>query len=154
MTLTDAGNELKRFRVQPGNQQQTYATPLKDLPRFVAAILTSVERLDSASVLLQSTVFEPRNLCAFLAGHGIETKPCSGHAIQVTGRDEIAQLLEAALADWIDFAFVPSPRSFALYADHDEYTTIYAATTGKLHRITATLDNAGYRTISDYRRPL
>jgi hypothetical protein len=39
---------------------------------------------------------------------------------------EIAPLLEAALGDWVDFLFVPVPKPFAIYADHDDYITLYA----------------------------
>jgi hypothetical protein len=32
--------------------------------------------------------------------------------------------MEAALSDWIAFILVPAPKAFAIYADHDENTTL------------------------------
>jgi len=45
-----------------------------------------------------------------------------------TGDDaiETAALLRAARADWVDFVFIPNPKPFVVYGDHDEFTTILA----------------------------
>jgi hypothetical protein len=50
--------------------------------------------------------------------------------IIAAGPEEIAALLEAAWGDWLDFYFPPSPKRFQLFADHDEYTTVFGATKG------------------------
>jgi len=69
-----------------------------------------------------------------------------------TGDDaiETAALLRAALADWVDFAFIPTPKPFVLYGDHDEFTTILAHTRSNLHRATAPLDHAKFKRVDEY----
>lgn len=61
-------------------------------------------------------------------------------------------MLEAALGDWVDFVFVPVPKPFVIYADHDEYTTFYANTKSNLNRVAQALIAAGFEKVLDYER--
>jgi hypothetical protein len=58
------------------------------------------------------------------------------------------------MADWIDFLFVPSPEDFAIYADHDEYTTFYAVDSNTLHTLCTQLCSSGFERVSSFRRKL
>ena len=60
----------------------------------------------------------------------------------------------ATLGDWLDFIFVPEPGSIAIYADHDEYATIYAQTRSNLNRVTTPLADSGFHFVNDYEREL
>jgi hypothetical protein len=65
---------------------------------------------------------------------------------------ELHALLIAALGDWLDFAFVPSPKPFVLYADHDEYATFFANTKSYLNKVANSLKSNGFSSIKDYIR--
>ncbi len=59
------------------------------------------------------------------ADNSIELDNFWKFTLRAKGQQNVAELLEAMLGDWIDFVFVPTTESFAIYADHDEYTTFY-----------------------------
>jgi hypothetical protein len=58
-----------------------------------------------------------------------------GISLTAAGQQEIETLLHAAFSDSIDFIFVPEPRPFAIYADHDEFTTFFAHTRSNLNHV-------------------
>jgi hypothetical protein len=45
------------------------------------------------------------------------------------------EALIAVLSDCVDFLFIPTPTSFVIYADHDEYITFYAHTRSNLNQV-------------------
>jgi len=57
------------------------------------------------------------------------------------------------LTDWIDFVFVPSPASFAVYADHDEYLTLYTPSQSDLDLLVTDIEAHGFSFVPDYVRP-
>ena len=65
---------------------------------------------------------------------------------------EVEQLLEAAFSDWVDFLFIPTPKPFVIYADHDEYTTFYANTKCNLNPMVEPFARKGFNIIEGYRR--
>jgi len=74
--------------------------------------------------------------------------------VTAVGQREIEELLNAALSDWVDFIFVPAPKPFVIYADHDEYTTFYANTGSNLNRVAEPLLTQGFEEVSEYQRRL
>jgi hypothetical protein len=64
------------------------------------------------------------------------------------------ELLHTAFTDWFDFLFVPTPKPFVIYADHDEYTTFYANTRSNLRRLVETLSAQRFKEIAEDRRQL
>jgi len=62
-------------------------------------------------------------------------------------------LLEAALGDAVDFAFVPATGALAIYADHDGYTTLYTSEQSSLGELTLELVSGGFETVNNYTRP-
>ena len=77
-----------------------------------------------------------------------------GVSVIAEERLEIEELLRAALSDWVDFLFVPTPEPFVIYADHDEYTTFYAQDRSNLSQVTEALLAQGFEQIAGYERAL
>jgi len=56
------------------------------------------------------------------------------------------------LSEWIDFFFVPTPKRFVIYADHDEYITFLAHRKGQLSVIVEALNGAKFRAVEYVRK--
>ncbi len=154
MTQVESTGLLKRFRNTPWKFQKTFLTPLKDLPHFVATILSTHESIQTGCVTVDQVVFDPKCLSAMLAKHSLSAQITRDFSITAHGRVEIAELLEAALSDSLEFIFVPTPKPFVIYADHDEYTTVYANTKSNLNSVVRPLLAQGFKTDEDYERRL
>ena len=154
MKVSQLQGSLKRFRRTSWRFQQTFQTPLKNLKPFVATISSALAPVGSASVTIDQVVFEPKHLIGLLSDHLLP--PQYGHewCIEAESQSEVEDLLEAALGDWVDFVFVPAPKPFVIYADHDEYTTFYANTKANLNRVVQSLKEEGFVSVPDYERQL
>jgi hypothetical protein len=156
MKLAQVCGEVERFRASSLGYQQTFSTPLKDLHRFVATVLSQF-RLETGTLAVELVVFEPENLLKLLARYSISPESVqAAHFMHVTitatGQEEIAELLEAALGDWVNFVFVPVPELFSIYADHDEYITFFANRESDLILVTTELVGRGFALIPDWMR--
>src|SRR4051794_33050607 len=122
MKLSKTPGSLKRLGRTPWRFQHTFQTPLDKLRPFVAEIVSALDPLQAGSITIDQVVFEPEHLIAMLSRYNLP--PEYGHewTISAEGQQEVQELLEAALGDWLDFWFVPTPKPFAIYADHDEFT--------------------------------
>jgi hypothetical protein len=149
--LSERTEEIKRFRAIPWLFQQTFMTPLRDLNRFVAIFLAPFS-LERGALSTDEVVFEPKNLLRLLASNSSSAENCYDLKIQATGQMEIADLLQAALGDWVDFVFVPSPEVIAIYADHDEYTTFYAQDDATWKILSSRLETASFKAVAGYKR--
>jgi hypothetical protein len=154
MNLAENPAALKKFRRAAWKFQQTYETPLKDLKRFVTTIGQAAGPWRSATITLELAVFDPTHLINLLNANSIPPRYQRGVSITATGQTESEALLEAALGDWLDFIFVPEPKSFAIYADHDEFTTFFAQTRSNLNRLVQSLSGQGFKVESEYQRKL
>jgi hypothetical protein len=134
--------------------QRTFRTPLSRLPAFVAILLAGDPPLSGGSVTIQQVVFTPEHLLDLLSSHNLPVEYGSGWTITAAGLQESEALLTATLADWVDFYFVPEPKRYLLYADHDEYTTLFAARRGTLSRLGTALTAEGFGEVADYVRVL
>ena len=148
MKLTQTPGALKKFKRTPWRFQQTVKTPLKDLERFVSNICAS-NPPDSATVTIDEFI-DARNLAPLLGANG-DLQLARDASIEADA-DEAAKLLGAALADWLDFLYVPTPKSFAIYADHDEYATFYANSKSALNKVILPLKEAGFTMVEDWER--
>ena len=152
MNVSEHPGVLERFRKAPRPFQRTFETPLKNLPNFVRTILSANEHVQGGCLIINQVVFEPKHLMALLAEHSLPA-PCGhGSSVTVAGEQEVAALLEAGLSDWVDFLFVPTPETFSIYADHDEYTTFYAVEISNLDRIVDALSAEGFASVAEYER--
>jgi hypothetical protein len=149
--LSARTEEIHRFRAIPWLFQQTFKTPLKDLNRFVSTFLAPFS-LESAALSTDEVVFEPKHLLHLLANNSLSVEDYYHLTIEAAGQKEVADLLEAALGDWVDFVFVPSNEAIALYADHDEYTTFYAKNDATLNDVVSRLETAGFEAVPSYTR--
>jgi len=151
MRLSQSDEEKDQFLRIPVKFQKTFLTPLKDMRRFVAAILSS-HYMEHGCVTIDQVVFEPTNLMALLARHSISVPSCIHTTVTAFGRSEISTLLSAVFGDSVDFLFMPSPRRFAIYADHDEYATFLADSQSDLNMVTAPLEHGGFTVVPDFKR--
>jgi len=152
MTLSEAPGNLKKFRRTAWRFQQTFQTPLQSLPEFVNTIGSTGQPLRAGCLTIEQAVFEPTHLIGLLNNYSIPPRYGRGVALTARGAQEVTALLQAALGDWVDFIFVPEPKRFSLYADHDEYTTFFAQTRSHLNRLVEALTGQGFRAIQDYER--
>ena len=149
--LPSVPRAIYQFRANPWPYQKTLVTPRKDLASFLSAcwprsqlIMGSHRRIRSCSNLtiswnsLKARELSIENYWTFCA--------------EASNKKDVAVLLDAVLNDWIDFVFVPSPTSFAVYADHDEFLTIYVPTSSGLDQVVARLELVGF-VFQDYVRP-
>jgi hypothetical protein len=139
------------LRDAPFPFQQTYATPLTDLPRFVHTLLAPFA-FDKAAVWIETIVFTPHKLINYLHGFGIDTDEGELNRAVLSAEDtsETTALLEHVLSEWIDFAFIPSPKNFVIYADHDEYTTVFTASAQLLASLCSNMQLQSFRAVDNW----
>ena len=131
--------------------QQTCATPLENLPLFVKTLLAPFA-VAQASFWIELIVLEPRELIWFLRGLDIASDQVelNRSVILAENRLEAHDLLECVLGQWTDFALLPAPKEFAIYADHDEYTTIFTRTAAVLTDLSPQMKKEGFREIEGW----
>lgn len=151
MRFASETGQLKQFRLELPEFQQTFKTPLQNLYRFVRTFLSPFG-INEGYVALEQIVFEPQTLIEMLKDHSILVEDCHGALIAAENSDEVSHLLEATFTDWIDFIFIPTPRLFSIYADHDEWATFFVDDSAVLDRITTALTDAGFEAITEWRR--
>jgi hypothetical protein len=157
LSLNETPGELKRFRKVSWSFQSTFETPLKNLDPFVSTIIDALEPVQAARITLSQVVFEPENVNEFLQGHGLalpKDKSLENWTLEAKGSKDIRAMLQAVLSDSIDFTFVPMPKPFVIFADHDEFTTFLAMRRSNLNRIIAPLTALKMAPIAGYTRRL
>jgi hypothetical protein len=152
MKLSNASSPLKQLGKTPWKFQRTLRTPVRNLQPFVSTILSSAPALQTASVTIEQAVFEPKKLIEVLTGHLLPLQYKKGTSVVAEGEQEFEELLRAALSDCMDFLFVPAPKAFVLYADHDEYATFYGNSRSNLNRVTDALLTGGFEEVLGYQR--
>jgi hypothetical protein len=151
--LSSAPGSLKRLRKVPWRFQQTFLTPLKNLQPFVATIIAAREEIQGGTVTVNNIVFEPENLNALLVNRALPPSLQRESSIEAQGHQAAGELLQAALGDWVDFWFVPTPKPFVIYADHDEYTSFLANSKSNLNGVVEALIKQGFEKVN-YKRSL
>jgi len=149
--FSERTEEIRQFHADPWRFQQIFLTPHKDLSRFVSVLLAQFS-LESGALSTDEVVFEPECLLELMATHSIHVANYWNLNLSVEGQKPIADLLEAALGDPVDFVFLPVPEFLAIYADHDGYTTFYCKDQSVLTDLVSELVQAGFEPISDYIR--
>jgi len=150
--LSVTPSALKQLHKTPWKFQRTFKTPVKNLQPFVTAILWAAPLFHRASVTIEETVFEPQNLIETLSRYSLPLQHKKGMSVMAVGRQEIEELLRAVLTDSVDFLFIPIPKPFVIYTDHDEYTTFYANTRSNLNRVADALLGEGVEEVSEFQR--
>jgi hypothetical protein len=146
-------DDLSRLRGSAATlEQRTFRTPLDRLESFVSSLLQGDPPFISASLIVQQVVFTPTRLDQLLSRYDLPVDHSKSRAIVAETARETTALLNAALAEWVDFYFLPVPQRFILYADHDEYTTVYAGAEATLLQMAEALTGAGFSEVSGYLR--
>ena len=151
MIVANTPGAAKRVGRMSWRFQQAFRTPLDRLNLFAAVIVSSHSAMTEASLIVVREVFNPKNLEALL-GSGALSDVGRDCCVRASSRQEAELLLRAGLADWLDFLFVPTPRPFIIYADHDEYATFYANSKSHMNKVTEPLLKAGFEQVPGYRR--
>lgn len=152
MTAVHEQGSIKRFWQTAWKFQRTLETPLKALDPFVAAIFSTLSPNQSAKLIVDGCVFEPKTLRTLLKANSLNMACTRDDCVVADTPAEVADLLRAALADWLDFAFVPSPKPFVIYADHDEYITFFGNTKSSLKQVVNVLCDRGFKEVLEYKR--
>lgn len=154
MRLFESPGTVKRFRRTAWEFQQTFQTPSQDLARFVDVIMSALPGTESAISVFQQVVFEPRyELVPLYAKYSLPQKWYGDDVtLEAESATEARELLHAVLSEWIDFYFVPTPKRFVIYADHDEYITFLAHRKGQLSGVVEALNGAKFRAVEYVRK--
>ena len=152
MMAAHTPGSLKRFRRTPWRFQQTFQTPLAGLDRFVATIFSEAEEIESATVTIDKYAFEPTGLQSLVPQASPVLTLGPDVSLTAENREEVLELLKLSSGNWVDFLFVPQPKPFVIYADHDEFATFFAASKSNLNRATGKLIGAGFEEVEGYQR--
>ena len=152
MKLTQEDGAIKKFHRTPWRFEQTFATPLRSLPSFTTTILGSLTDARSGEVIIDEVVMDTPALESLLNQHHLPVELGHDTLILAETAAELQPLLTSALESWVDFLFVPSPRPFVLYADHDEFVTFFANTRSNLNKVAHSLKTEGFTAVEDYKR--
>ena len=126
-------------------RQITCFTPLKRLPWFTRTLVASLQPLDAVLLVVDGVVMnQPQELLQLrvAAGERRSILEAPGHLFE-NGAVGFREVLETTLSDWIDFRVLLSPPHHALRADHDEYTTFFSVSAGKIAEVRAALKKGG-----------
>jgi len=149
--LPSIPESIQQFRTNPWPFQKTLVTPRKDMASFLSTLLAAFPVAHGVASTDQ-VVFEPDNFLELLKARELPIENYWTFCAEASNAEDVAVLLDAMLNDWIDFVFVPSPTSLAIYADHDEYLTIYVPTSSGLDQLVNQLELVGFG-FEDYVRP-
>jgi hypothetical protein len=78
------------------------------------------------------------------AGEGRRIHEAPGQLFE-NDPEGVRAALEAALSEWVDFRLIFSPPRHALLADHDEYTTVFSESPGKIAEVRRVLKEGHVR---------
>ena len=114
-------------------------------------LIDALRPFDAGLVVIDQVVFDvPPSLDAIRAACGEQRALHEAPAHLVEGDpDRFRELLEAAFTGWIDFRAAFSPTKHALRADHDEYTTFFSESPGKIAEVRRLLEENECRVV-DY----
>ena len=152
MLVLQSDGAMKKFRRTPWRFQKTFVTPLKELPAFTGAILGSIRDIAAGTVVIDQVVFPAETLEALLSRRQLSLHLHRDASITAETSEEVQPLLIAALSDWVDFAFTPSPKPFVIYADHDEYITFFVSSRSHLNSLATALVDGGFKAVENYTR--
>jgi hypothetical protein len=152
MNVTLKSGALKKFRRTPWRFQQTMEIPQGHgaHERFATAIVTAHGKIVEAMVIIDEIVFGTECMEALCPDHAALAL-ARDTSLSATGHD-VPELLAAALMDGLDFVFIPTPKPFVCYADHDQWITFYSNTKSNLNHIIEPLASGGYKLVQDWQR--
>jgi hypothetical protein len=152
--VTHTPGAFKKFRRTPWRFQQTVERPHADqLQAFVSAITAAHGHIEVGTVTIDQIVFGTERMTA-LCPAGSPLPLARESSISARVPEEIAALLVATFIDGPDFIFIPTPKPFVFYADHDDWITFYTNTKSHLNHIIEPLASNGYKLVQNWQREL
>jgi hypothetical protein len=133
--------------------QATFEVPAKGYAAFASVVAAGEDPAAGSTLVVRESVFPPRRTRKLLAHGNPDTVLPAGSTIVIDGLHAEA-LIAAALGDGIDFWYTPAAGGFTIYADHDDYATIFAPRQGAVSRLSERLRLAGFHEVPSYRRKL
>jgi hypothetical protein len=152
MNLSQTPSAIKKFCRTPWRFQQTVEIP-QGFPahqEFASAIVAAHGQIKKATVVIDQIVFGTERMTALCPAHA-PLPLTKDSSLSATG-DEVWGLLAAALMDGPDFVFIPTPKPFVCYADHDQWITFYSNSKSQLNHVIEPLASRGYKLIQDWQR--
>lgn len=145
-----SAEECKHWRAENSRRREwkhqlTCVTPLQRLPWFASMLVRHLEPSAGALLVVDQLVFDvPPALAALRCALG-ETRSLEDAPGQLfeTGEAGLSEALAAALSGWIDLRVLCSPSCQALRADHDEYTTFFSTSAGRIATLRDVLRQEG-----------
>jgi hypothetical protein len=138
------------LRAQP-KFQQTFWTPGPQGAKLAKTIV-SAGGLEAAQLGIRLALGDSPNIKILLEQHSLRPANVNRLAIQADGPEEVEALLRATFTDSTDFLFIPQPKPFVVYADHDEYTTFYSHTRSNLNLVVHAVAREGFKTVEGFAR--
>jgi hypothetical protein len=154
MKFLETPGVIKKFRRTSWKFQVTFQTPLQALEPFVSLILGQETAIQRGDLTVHDVVFEPKKLQSLIPPGGDSLAVGKDSCFEAESRTEVEKLLTAAFGEWVDFLFVPTPKPFVIYADHDEYTTFFFNSKSGISQLSDELVKSGVRQVHDYQRKL
>jgi hypothetical protein len=142
--------EAKKLRRKAGDAQVTFAVTRADAMAFAAALLSGDQSCERATLVVQETSGALYHVGPLIAHPPLEPLP-RDTTIAATGPEAAAALLAAAVSDYVDFWFAPTPGALLVYADNDGYATVFAHRQGPVSRAGERLQAAGLSEVTGYR---
>jgi hypothetical protein len=145
MNVSSEPTILGKFYRTAWRFQQTFEISARSAGLCAASTVEAVPKITEGKVVVDRIAMEPRRLRAFLSEHQLPPAIEHGTCISASTTDGVRSLLSVVLSEWVDFLFVPSPKPFVLYADHDRYVTVLANSRSNLNKIAGPLTTAGFK---------
>lgn len=133
-------------------RQLTCITPLQRLPWFTGELVRHLAPFHHALLIIDQVVFTPPaalDALRLAAGETRDMREAPGLLFD-GDPEEFREALEAVLSGGIDFRVVFSPTNRAFRADHDEYSTLFTISPGKIAALKEALRAGGVKLVSDY----
>jgi hypothetical protein len=151
LALASTPGATKKVRQKAGGVQVTFWVTRDGAPAFAAALLSGDPPCDRAELVVQGVSGALYHLGPLIAHPPLVSLP-RDTTISATGLEVSTTLLAAAMADYVDFWFVPKPGGLVVYADNDEYATVFAHRQGPVSTAGERLRAAGFREVVGYER--
>ena len=114
---------------------------MKRLPWFTGTLLEQLLPFEGALLMVDQIVFDVPPALASIRRAAGETRAvheAPGFLFE-NDHEGFRATLEAALPGWIDLRTIFMPSRHALRADHDEFTTFFSESTGKIADVRSAL---------------
>ena len=142
---------LKKFRRTSWRFQQTFECPQpSDSENFISTIVVANSELKNGTLRIDRVIFNAEKMMELCPGSNF----AHDTSISADSANDSSALLFAAFWDGYDFIFVPAPKPFVFYADHDGWITFYANTKSNLNQIIEPLAAKGYKMIQNWQQEL